>query len=476
MFAGGLLSAWPSRVGPTPLIAAGAEPLEGARVRHGHQGVIWPPSQAVLEYAVALKAGTFDRCYVEIVKHPDDAWYPTGIYQYDLHFDNNVLSSNYMVYEAIGASAGDSLPFSVALFLGGIWHNIRKPSHRPQVLSWTWLVDTLYVHRNGVLLGSFADVAKTFTTVGGREGNNRIATQHACSRGARYSARYAFGAVPTEDQIVALHGERMARFEISATEWDPLSLTTALYLCSAGKFGTPAGTNTAWEGGSNRIRLWYNLASSVSGVFEQHTDFVIGADNGNQAPDEGVRINGLPTLKTGVNKFGTLNQNLSAYITTTEFDVKAVVRVDSITSTQASNPYERDALFAETTGGVFAVSAALMSGVPSIGCCFFDGVGSGLARWKYPNVPITIGQPGLLHVTLTGGTLSVRWNDGTPATASVAALSDALARSGTLARGWGASPPFKGDVATMICRKVVPSAGNQTIERVWLGDDYGVAV
>ncbi len=457
----GRVETWPSAVGPSPSPRAGYEPLEGGRVRNGHPGVIYSPRQSAMEYgsSVALKSGTHTHFVVEVVHHPDDdrVIQGGGYYQYHLH-----IGLTDTVCEWVGSQV--AVPSRTAIYHGELWRPVASPVARPQVTSYVMRNGVAEIWRDGVRLGTFEGPAVSFTTFRAIEGNNDVSTQLAGFRGSLYAMRAWFGSAagaPTRAQIRASQLERMEEYAIPAWEWSPADAPPTLWLDSRGKYQYP---QAQWLGGTNRLSRWSNQAAI--GVD------VVGVNNGMWAPDEGERINGLPAVRIGYQRTLAPQGTAATYLDADGYSIHAVVRVASIASTQATAVYLRDALFAETQGGFVQVWTATLSGVPSIGASHYDGVGSGLARWKSAAVPITLGEPGLLDVEYDGTTLSVQWNDGTPATVSAAPIASALGGAVRIGSGYGTAASFTGDLATLVIRDEEMSAEAEAEERAWLLGEY----
>lgn len=457
----GRVETWPSQVGPSPVPRAGYEPLEGGRVRNGHPGVIYSPQQSAMEYgsSTQLKAGSHTHFVVEVVHHPDEerVLQGSGYYQYHLHIGNTDT-----VCEWLGSQV--SVPSRTAIYHGELWRPVVTPLARPQVTTYEMRNGTAAIWRNGVRLGTFEGPAVTFTTYDAIEGNNDVSIQLAGYRGALYSMRAWFGTAagaPTPAQIEASQRARMEEYAIPSSEWTPANAPPTLWLDSRGKFQPP---QVPWLGGVNRISRWSNQANLGADV--------VGVNSGLWAPDEGTRINGLPAVKIGYHRTLAPQGTLATYVDADEYDIKAIVRLDSVTSTSGVASYLRDQLFAETASGVLHVFATTVAGVPHLGVGHYDGVGVGLARWKVAMVPVTLGASGLLHVSYDGTTLSAQWNDETAATVSAAPIPLALTGAVRIGSGYGAAANFTGDLAALIVRDRVLTAEDEAAEHAWLMGEY----
>lgn len=453
-FSGGKFSHLDSEVGPNVDTEVGIEPLEGAPLLNGMAGVIMDTLGARMILDDAIAAGSHNQYTFAVVKWPDNGvGYADREYDADFH-NNSMAPSDHMGF----AHQANVVPFDkVGMFPGDTWRTIAvAPTFRPQVFVTRFDAGDSSYFRTGVHLGtdSGADVSVGLDEVylGASYGTAPV-TQHF--KGSYYEMAMWTSAL-TDDQIDAYMDEVIDTYGLDNSEYLPTdnAASLTLWLSSAGKY---AAGNTLYEG--TELVQWSDL--SGNGHHMQQ-------NNAGQEPDDGVRINGRPSVATDSGRWMGAGQ-LSTFFPALDaaHSIMGVIEPASITATDGTAVDVRDVILADS-GDYLAICAFMDSGTASISVYHY-----GSSTHVVKDSGIALNTKVLFHVWFDGATLHLRVGNRAAVTTSAEGISS-LAGSLRFGRSWNGAGTFDGSTGDLIIRNAADS-GEMDADRAYLGRVYGVA-
>lgn len=435
VYSGGLFASMTGRLlGKVLVPSTGYEPLEGVgSTLNGIPSVQFGTDRKRLELQDAnLQPGSFTKWTVEIVRWQDNKD-GVGDRQYDIYVANNSSSAP---DHAVFPEQANLLGFNErGMFVGPDWFYVTgsRPTSFLEVATWTFDTDTVKTYSNGVqvgstITGSAHSMAWANLYFGGSYGDYTLpAVQWA--KGPRWSWRIALGTALDATDVLTQAQERFTRFgTTNFNRWDPTQRTMPLvgWFDQRGHRDQVGGIE--WPGGTAPSTQTDDAATS--GYYYTNTDPVT-------APFEGSRLNGHPSLAFHDAHFFTPAGNTangrtfgytgaaSNYELTWDF----VMTPLGATTTQATAVDQRDIIIGDVSDW-FALCLYMNSGVLSASVYWYA------SGTKTVSVPLSgAGVKGRLRLMYNGTTLSLQWNNGTPATVA----SGPLGNVGTILR-FGKTP------------------------------------
>ena len=345
----------------------------------------------------SLYDGSSSEYSFEVVMWPENAAGSPGVELLGYAQNNTVDTTKYVAFPH--QASGFSME-RVGLYANSAWRTINSlPSHKPQVLMFTYDHGLLMISRNGTLLG--AHVGSHTSDV--EFGNFQLGASDSALpvtlgfRGTIYEVRAWCNRVLTPAQIERSADQRLTAFAIDPDAYYPANDATTItgHWDSRGRRGTVPGG--AFNG--SELNLWLD-----NSTFARH----MAQGTAGQYPSAGDNINGRYSIRTGVNKRLAMGTNWAGFCGTgaqKTYDIKIPIRPRSITSTQATAAHLRDCVIMDISG-FLGIVLYLDSGVPTAALYHYSG------GTKLLPFPITLGEETLLHAWYDGSTIFFRVGDG----------------------------------------------------------------
>lgn len=407
-YSAGKLLSWLSEEGFAFTPTATLEPLDDGPELNGHQGVLFGEGGGRAVHAGSIIAGTSNDFTFACTYWPHNAA-GAGDREYLCCVENASSDADFHgVFPHQSNFAGLN---KLGVFTNP-WHYIdAAPTHRPQRIMYTYDGAIARAYRDGVFLGSSpasATTAKYFAgiNIGAAYGSPVVAK----FRGAIFDASMWCDRVLSSDHAAAdaAQMESVYGYDTAAVYPDDVSPSTiTLRLDSRGKYTYPSaqfdGTSLGiWTDYSGNGRFG---SQSAPGTF----------------PVAGSYLNGQPSVRIGTGRWMGISEvgGLGAFMGTgaqKTYDVKTLIKPNSITSTQATTIWLRDIVIGDNSE-FWSINLFNNSGVPSVGLYHYGGATYQLSY------PITIGQPSLVHAWFDGTTIRLRVNDGAVQSTSAANVS-----------------------------------------------------
>lgn len=455
-FSGGKLTTWTATHGPNAIATATCEPIEDAPTLNGKAGIVFPQSGGRAELVSAISAGTRAKHTFQAVIWPENAA-GEGEREYLGYFKNGTTSSSdHMVFAHQANIVGYN---KLGVFAGGSWYYIdAAPTHRPQVITYTFDSGVVRAYRNGSLLGSVTGANALLgydqLNIGAAYGDVPVVQSF---HGYMGDVRAWCGIALSGAQIDLEHDDRMGEFGIDPSEYYPSDSPSSITLWtdSRGKRGLSSGNFD----GTASLTQWTDQSGNANHWLQGEETLY---------PSEGQRINGRPTIRTGASMrmaTGALSTLLGQGVSKT-YDIKIPLRIRSITSTEATAPHLRDVIFSDASG-FLTLAAYTQGGSPKVSLYHYGGSSTTLTG------DIALNTPTLLHAWYDGSTVGFRVGNATADTDTAANVSD-LTFGTLLGKGFTTSGTADADIGETLIR----NAYNSTIannDRAYFGRVFNVA-
>lgn len=459
-FSGGKVTTWTAEGGQVFTATSTAEPLEGSPLLNGHAGMLCDVAGGRVAYNdAAIVSGTSSSYSVQITMWPEND-VGASDREYLVYFSNlDGVASNHLVFPHQANGVGFN---QLGVYVGPNWHYIdQRPTHKPQVLLYTFTAGAARAYRNGVFLDIDHDTipaAKAFLgmNIGASYGSAPVTEGF---KGTIYDVRMWCTTALSTLQAASSAQPRLAEFGIDPDAYypndsSPSSIT--LWVDSRDK----RGNGSAEFDGTAILSLWTDQSGN-------NYHFVQGV--GGNRPAQGTRINGRPTIGCVSTRWlaSTSLQNLFNTGSAKKYSVMLPVRLHSVTATQATTVYNRDPLLGDVSA-FFSVHAFNDSGTPSIGLYHY-----GLANYILKR-PLALDTPALVHAWYDGTNINLRVADGAVASTAAPNVSN-LANAIRVGFGTPTATPPNADIAEVLIRNDTDST-IMNLDRGYFGRIYDLDV
>lgn len=455
-FSGGLATSWTSDEGHVFTPTAGMVPKQGGPSLNGYDGALFDVTGGRFVFNDEIVSGTSNNFTFACMHWPHNAL-GAGDREYLCYIANNSDSAtNHVVFPHQSNQLDTHGVFT------NPWHYIpgSTPIHRPQRIMYTYDGSIARVYRDGEFLGqsaSEATAAKFFSYLNIGSAYGAVVDANARYRGAMYDIRF-WNQVLSSDHAAADATNMRAQFGYDPDDVYPEDVspsTITLRLDSRGKY-----TNPTLQFDGTNLAIW----TDYSGNSRTGTQSTPGA-----YPIAGSYFNGHPSVRIGGTKWMGITANLSQLFGTGSdktYDVKLMVKANSITSTQATAAWLRDVVLGDL-GDFWSIHLFNNSGVPSVGLYHYA-----LATYVLSS-PISIGTPFLAHATYNGTIATLQVDDDAIQSVACGSVSG-LATQVNIGYAAGAVIA-DADVADITVRNAVDSA-TMLSDRSYYSRIYGVDV
>jgi len=413
-YSAGEMTQWLSEEGFIFSPTSGIEPTDSGPVLNGRRGVLFQEGGGRVVCPDTILGGTSNDFTFACMYWPHNAA-GAGDREYLLYADNASSDADrHLVFPHQSNFSGLN---KLGVFANP-WHYIdATPSHRPQRIMYTYDGAIARVYRDGVFLGaspSSATTAKAFAgiNIGAAYGSPVVAK----FRGAIFDARAWCSRVLSSDHAAADAAQMQAIYGYSPDDIYPDDVspsTITLRLDSRGKYTYPSAQ---FDGTS--LGIWTDY--SGSGRFASQS-------TAGMFPVAGSYLNGQPSVRIGTGRWMGISEvsGLAALMgagSQKTYDVKVIVKPNSIASTQATAIWLRDIIIGDNSE-FWSLNLFSNSGVASVGLYHYGGATYQLSY------PITVGTHSLVHAWYDGTTIRLRVNDGAVQSLSAPNVSNLAAQT-----------------------------------------------